>query len=267
MAACAVRLAPCATLLVRLSNLSDEEEEGAGVQAKGKPVSYRVTVWTGKQAEAGTDAPVKLSLYGPKGGTGPHTLEDDDPSTNDEFGDGSVDTFEVTAPDVGPIRHIRIGHDSADGWFLRKVLVEAPEPEPAASAPISFVVTTITGQSFEITKLTPSDSIASLKAQISDQAPELSPGQQRIILDGAELPDRSSLSECGVVDGSALNLAMKLGASSSHADTASSKGSCFPCYRWLDVDKDDLCPYRTLVPRRPDDFEVRPETTCSPCAC
>ena len=34
----------------------------------------------------------------PKPGTGPHVLEDDDPSTNDEFDDGAVDTFEVTAP-------------------------------------------------------------------------------------------------------------------------------------------------------------------------
>ena len=28
----------------------------------------------------------------------------------------------------------------------------------------------------------------------------------------------------------------------------------FPCYRWLDPDKDDLCPYRTLVPRDPVPF-------------
>jgi hypothetical protein len=63
---------PCATLLVRLENLSDEEEEGAGVEAKGNPVTYHITVWTGKQVEAGTDAPVKISLFGPKGGTGPH---------------------------------------------------------------------------------------------------------------------------------------------------------------------------------------------------
>ncbi len=33
-----------------------------------------------------------------------------------------MDEFELLAPDVGEIRHIRIGHDSDDGWFLRKVL-------------------------------------------------------------------------------------------------------------------------------------------------
>jgi hypothetical protein len=54
--------APCATLLVRLDNLSDAEEEGAGVVAKGNVVTYHITVWTGKQVEAGTDAPVKISL-------------------------------------------------------------------------------------------------------------------------------------------------------------------------------------------------------------
>ena len=54
--------------------------------------------------------------FGPNGRTAPHTLEDDDPSTNDEFDDGSVDVFELEAPDVGTIRHIRIGHDTTDGW-------------------------------------------------------------------------------------------------------------------------------------------------------
>jgi hypothetical protein len=53
---------PCTTLLVRLKNLTDEEEEGAGVYAKGSPVTYHITVWTGKQDGAGTDGPVKISL-------------------------------------------------------------------------------------------------------------------------------------------------------------------------------------------------------------
>jgi hypothetical protein len=30
----------------------------------------------------------------------------------------------------------------------------------------------------------------------------------------------------------------------------------FACYRWLDYDKDDLCPYRTLTPSQPDSFHV-----------
>eukprot|EP01043_Picozoa_sp_COSAG02_P058045 COSAG02_NODE_7158_length_3149_cov_9458.639672_1_plen_343_part_10 len=190
---------PCATLLVRLENLSDEEEEGAGVEAKGDAVIYHITVWTGKQVEAGTDAPVKISLvrvlrllsrcvfyleirlscvqlhvhglqlrcdqFGPLGGTGPHVLEDDDPATTDEFNDGSVDVFELAAPDVGTLRHIRIGHDSTDGWFLRKVKIERKD---------------------------------------------------------------------------------KAGKGVWH----------FPCYRWLDPDKDDLCPYRTITPSVPDDFKV-----------
>jgi hypothetical protein len=114
---------PCATLLVRLENLSDAEEEGAGVLASGPEVAYDITVWTGNQDEADTDAPVLITLFGPKGRTGPHVLEDDDPTTNDEFGIGSVDTFRIEAPDVGPLRHIRIGHESTDGWFLRQVTV------------------------------------------------------------------------------------------------------------------------------------------------
>ena len=113
-------VAPCASLLVRLHNLSDEEEQGAGARAGGEHVTYHITVWTGRQAGAGTDAPVKISLFGPLGGTGPHALEGDDPAC-DEFQDGSTDTFRLAAPDVGHLRHIRIGHDSEDGWFLRKV--------------------------------------------------------------------------------------------------------------------------------------------------
>lgn len=30
----------------------------------------------------------------------------------------------------------------------------------------------------------------------------------------------------------------------------------FPCYRWLDPDKDDLCPYRTLTPQAPGEWKV-----------
>ena len=30
----------------------------------------------------------------------------------------------------------------------------------------------------------------------------------------------------------------------------------FPCYRWLDPDKDDLCSYRTITPSEPDEFKV-----------
>lgn len=65
------------------------------------PRTYSITVWTGRQDEAGTDAVVKISLSGPKGTTGPHVLEDDDPTSQDEFGEGSVDRFELAAPDVG----------------------------------------------------------------------------------------------------------------------------------------------------------------------
>ena len=62
----------------------------------------------------------------------------------------------MSAPDVGKLRHIRIGHDSDDGWFLRQVVVVRRDTH------------------------------------------------QRWV---------------------------------------------FPCYRWLDFDKDDLCPYRTLLPQ------------------
>ena len=66
---------------------------------------------------------MRLTLWGPLGRTGPHVLEDDQ-SFEPEFQPGSTDVFVLDAPDVGSLRHIRIGHDSEDGWFLRKVLIE-----------------------------------------------------------------------------------------------------------------------------------------------
>lgn len=153
---------PCATLLVRLENLSDEEEVGTGTIAEGSCVRYHITVCTGVQDDAGTDSPVRLTLWGPLGCSGPHLLEDDK-SFDPEFQAGSTDVFVLDIPDVGPLRHIRIGHDSDDGWFLRKVVVERRE----------------LGITWE-----------------------------------------------------------------------------FPCHRWLDIDKDDQCSYRTIAPSYLGSFEA-----------
>lgn len=163
-AACVRRFSavPCATLLVRLENLNDEEEQGTGIEAEGPQVRYHIIVCTGMQEHAGTDAPVRLTLWGPFGRSGPHLLEDDQ-SFDPEFQAGSTDSFLLDIPDVGPLRHIRIGHDSDDGWFLRKVVVERRD----------------LGSRWE-----------------------------------------------------------------------------FPCHRWLDVDKDDQCSYRTLVPSQLGSFET-----------
>jgi hypothetical protein len=155
-------IVPCATLLVRLDNLSDEEEIGTGMIAEGTCVRYHITVSTGVQNDAGTDAPVRLTLWGPLGRSGPHLLEDEQ-SFDPEFQAGSTDSFVLDIPDVGPLRHIRIGHDSDDGWFLRKVVVERRE----------------LGSRWE-----------------------------------------------------------------------------FPCHRWLDIDKDDQCSYRTIAPSHLGSFEA-----------
>ena len=163
-AACVRRFSavPCATLLVRLEQLDDEEAQGTGIVAEGPPVRYHIIVCTGMQDHAGTDAPVRLTLWGAFGRSGPHLLEDEQ-SFDQEFQAGSTDAFVLDIPDVGPLRHIRIGHDSDDGWFLRKVVVERRD----------------LGSRWE-----------------------------------------------------------------------------FPCHRWLDVDKDDQCSYRTLVPSHLGSFET-----------
>merc|ERR1711969_31119 len=84
----------------------------------------------------------------------------------------------------------------------------ASAPTPSQLGFINVVAKTLTGQAFQL-QARPTDSIESIKAQINRQG-QIPPARQRIVLGGDDLADERSLADCGVVDGTALSLVMKL---------------------------------------------------------
>jgi len=84
---------------------------------------YKVLVLTGTVNGAGTDANVKVGLYGAEGHSGPWILND---RLRDNFEQGSMDTFDLQAAWLGELQSIKIGHDgkwSNSAWFLDSVFV------------------------------------------------------------------------------------------------------------------------------------------------
>ncbi|XP_064645920.1 lipoxygenase homology domain-containing protein 1-like [Lineus longissimus] len=82
---------------------------------------YEVSVETGDQSDAGTNATVYVTAEGEHDMVS-YALRDED---GKQFERGETDTFEVTIfKNVGGLRRIRVGHDNtgADGgWFLVKL--------------------------------------------------------------------------------------------------------------------------------------------------
>ncbi len=69
---------------------------------------YKVIVKTGDVSMAGTDANVSICLFGEKEDTGDIALKNGD--KKNPFEQNQVDTFNITAKNVGDIKKIRIGH-------------------------------------------------------------------------------------------------------------------------------------------------------------
>ncbi|XP_078666046.1 lipoxygenase homology domain-containing protein 1-like isoform X1 [Branchiostoma floridae x Branchiostoma belcheri] len=88
--------------------------------------SYHVSVKTGDERNAGTDADVFLKIFGAKGDTGLLKLYQSD-NTSNKFERDRTDLFKLEAADIGKIEKIRIGHDDSgpgSGWFLDKVDID-----------------------------------------------------------------------------------------------------------------------------------------------
>eukprot|EP00873_Tetraselmis_striata_P010472 jgi/Tetstr1/430736/TSEL_020527.t1 len=84
--------------------------------------TYQIVVHTSDIKGAGTDAGVSVDLSGPRGKTGPLRLDD----SKDNFERGKVDTFTVTAADVGAVEELRVWHDSKGvgaAWHLDMIEV------------------------------------------------------------------------------------------------------------------------------------------------
>ncbi|CAL8070988.1 unnamed protein product [Calicophoron daubneyi] len=112
----------------------DDIRDDARLLNEGNSTSYIINVYTGKDTGAGTDAHVSIQLYGEKESTGVLPLNESrneagSKKTN-KFENGSLDIFTVKAINVGPLKKIRIGHDSTGvdpSWQLDHLEIAAPK--------------------------------------------------------------------------------------------------------------------------------------------
>ncbi|XP_050409617.1 lipoxygenase homology domain-containing protein 1 [Patella vulgata] len=98
------------------------------LEQKAAMTTYHVTVETGKQWGAGTDANVYIMLFGEIDDTGKMFLKSSSTNKN-KFEKGQKDEFILEAVQIGDLKKIRIGHDNAGGggaWFLENVVIDAP---------------------------------------------------------------------------------------------------------------------------------------------
>lgn len=93
---------------------------------------YTVTVRTGSDRGAGTDANVWIAVYGANGDTGRRPLD----MSKDDFKRSGVDSFTLESPALGDIRCIKIGHDNtgvSPNWMLQSVTVESVDTKVSDS--------------------------------------------------------------------------------------------------------------------------------------
>ncbi|CAF1135774.1 unnamed protein product [Rotaria sordida] len=84
---------------------------------------YKITIYTGNQRDAGTDADVFITLYGNLGKTDAIMLD----NKNNNFEAGKKDEFTIECPTIGELNKILIEHnnqDFASNWFLDRILIE-----------------------------------------------------------------------------------------------------------------------------------------------
>ncbi|EDO44990.1 predicted protein, partial [Nematostella vectensis] len=82
---------------------------------------YTIHIFTGDVWGAGTDANVLVTLYGTKGDSGEHKLDNEG---ENNFEQGMIDTYKFECSYLGDLVKLRIGHDNTGwgpGWYLDKV--------------------------------------------------------------------------------------------------------------------------------------------------
>ena len=111
----------------------DQSELSAIKKAAEAPkddVLYYVSVRTGDEKGAGTDANVSITLLGDYGEAGPLALGSDPLC---DFEQDQDDQFEVSAPDLGEVTQIKVEHDGkglgAD-WYLETVTISKAGGRP-----------------------------------------------------------------------------------------------------------------------------------------
>lgn len=92
----------------------------------GLMTTYTVDVQTGTVDNAGTNADIRLTIYGPNGDSGRQLLDDDD---DNNFEQGDKDTFFLSLANLGSLTKIHIESDGsgvASGWYLSSVKITDP---------------------------------------------------------------------------------------------------------------------------------------------
>ncbi|XP_025077073.1 lipoxygenase homology domain-containing protein 1-like [Pomacea canaliculata] len=93
-----------------------------GFGVNGKEVVWKIQVYTSNVKDAGTDANVRIILYGNEGTSEPLVLD----NSENNFEQGKLDTFEVSTADIGELCQVQIYHDNSGnkpGWHLDKVVI------------------------------------------------------------------------------------------------------------------------------------------------
>ena len=91
-----------------------------------KLTTYHIKVFTGSQKGAGTDANVRIMLFGEFGYSGPWILSR---PFHDDFERGKIDDFQFEAACLGKLYSIQIGHDGTGSlgggadWYLEQVAI------------------------------------------------------------------------------------------------------------------------------------------------
>ncbi|KAL3317120.1 Lipoxygenase y domain-containing protein 1 [Cichlidogyrus casuarinus] len=91
--------------------------------------TYQVSVKTGTEQGAGTDANVFLSIHGKEESTGTLPLKHSTGFKN-KFEAGRIDTFELTSVKIDEIKSIKLWHDGSgigSAWFVDQVIILVPD--------------------------------------------------------------------------------------------------------------------------------------------
>lgn len=83
-------------------------------------VPYEVTFYTGDVNKAGTDANIKLKVFGDTGTACEQMIE----KSGERFERGRADLVKMELDDIAPLKKIRVEHNgksSRPDWFLEKV--------------------------------------------------------------------------------------------------------------------------------------------------
>ncbi|XP_063398724.1 lipoxygenase homology domain-containing protein 1-like isoform X1 [Mytilus trossulus] len=96
---------------------------------KLKKKNYEVSVFTGDESSAGTDANVFLNIVGENGDAGERKLVKSE-THMDKFERNHCDVFKIEAVDLGKLYKVKVRHDNSSffksAWYLGKIEIKDP---------------------------------------------------------------------------------------------------------------------------------------------